>query len=130
MSPAGAAASMYRRVNLRGPIIALAVVGLAVWLITLIPGAAQARSAPAAVSGPWAAFDRECVNGPSPGQGNALSSCECWTRNLQAVAIGPAYALDTLDAADVGEGAAYTVPENIGNLAINQAMNGCGLYGG
>lgn len=66
-----------------------------------------------------------CVAGPSPGQGSTPEACVCWESHLEAVAILPAYAVDVLNAAQVGQGAAYTVRENIGNVAINNAMNGC-----
>lgn len=94
------------------------------------PGVSQARSIPTASVTAWAPFLAACQSGPSPGQGNSLEPCACWKQNLQAVAIGADDALDIINAATsyTSEAAAYTVPENIGNLSARDAMNGCDLY--
>ena len=89
---------------------------------------AIAQTPPTLHLGPWKAFLAACEAGPSPGQGNTAEACGCWRSNLQKVAVSPDYALDVLNNAEISGGQAYMVPENIGNVAINQAMNGCGLY--
>lgn len=115
-----------------GPLAASS--GLLAAVITLVlvlagGGASQARAAPVRpFSGPWAPFMTTCVAGPSPGQGNAPSACRCWKDRLEAVAIGAADALDILNAAQGVGGEAFMVPENIGNVSVNEAMQGCGLY--
>jgi hypothetical protein len=81
--------------------------------------------------GPWAQFVTECRSAPS-----SESSCECWTANLKAEAIEPDDALDALDAAElaadlVSPPRAYAVAANVsGDNALNQAAQGCGLFGG
>lgn len=94
------------------------------------PVAAHASMAVRAPVTAWTPFLAACQSGPSPGQGNSLEGCTCWKQNLQAVAIGADDALDIINAATsyTSEAAAYTVPENIGNLSARDAMNGCDLY--
>jgi hypothetical protein len=78
----------------------------------------------------WTRFQADCEAGPSPGQGNTPQSCVCWEANLRAEAIRPAYAVDALDAAQIGGGEAYTVPEKLGFGPVGLAMGGCWLYAG
>jgi hypothetical protein len=74
-------------------------------------------------------FHRACIAGPSPGQGSRSQSCLCWETHLQAAAVVPGYALQVLWAAQAGgQGLAYMVGQNIGNVAVSAAMSGCGLY--
>lgn len=131
MSPAGAGVRAFRtHTNKPAACTFLVIIGLAC-LVLLVPGSNQARAhnAPiAAISPSWAVFGADCEQGPSPGQGNTQSACECWETNLEAAAIQPDYAVDVINAAQVGGGAAYTVPENIGNVAVATAMQGCDLY--
>lgn len=78
----------------------------------------------------WSRFQADCEAGPSPGQGNTPQACACWEANLRAEAIRPAYAVDTLEAAQVPGGAAYTVPEKLRFGPVGFAMGGCWLYTG
>lgn len=131
MSPAGAGVRQFRtRTNKPIACTVLAVIALAAGVL-LIPGSqppARAAAPVAALSPAWSEFQADCVAGPAPGQGSSPTSCRCWEQNLQAVAIMPDYAVDALDAAQVGGGPAYMTLENIGNLAISNAAQGCGLY--
>ena len=113
--------------------LAIIIAGIiAITLIaTQIPGPTSQALAQTPVTlhlGPWEGFLAACEAGPSPGQGNTAEACGCWRSNLQKAAILPTYALEVLNSAELSGGQAYMVPENIGNVAINQAMNGCGLY--
>ena len=132
MSPAGAGAARYIRKSHRGlawgVLLAVGFVGL-----LFIPGGGSAahastRAPVAALSPAWAEFQVDCVAGPSPGQGSAPASCRCWESNLAQAEILPAYAVDALDAAQVGGGPAYTVGENLSGGMVGDAMEGCGLY--
>jgi hypothetical protein len=133
MSPAGSAAASFRRVRrgpyVTGPLLVAALVGL---VLVLSGGrTAHTRLAPpvAALSPAWAEFQRDCVSGPSPGQGSSPSGCRCWEAHLEAAAIVPGYAVSVLWAAQAGgDGLAYMVGQNIGNVAVSAAMSGCGLY--
>jgi hypothetical protein len=51
----------------------------------------------------------------------------CWESHLEAAAIVPGYAVDALNAAQVGGGAAYTVGENLAGGPVGWAMASCGL---
>ena len=132
MSPAGAGVRQFRtRTNKPIAYSLLAVVALTVCVFAFNGSSSTpvAHAAPVAAYTPaWNEFQADCVAGPAPGQGSTPQACLCWETNLQAVAILPAYAVDALNAAQVGGGAAYTVPQNLGNLAISNAMQGCGLY--
>jgi hypothetical protein len=88
----------------------------------------QALTASVAPLPGWARFQADCKEGPSPGQGNSAQSCVCWEANLRAEAIRPAYAVDALDAAQVGVAEADTVPEKLGFGPVGWAMGGCWLY--
>jgi hypothetical protein len=48
--------------------------------------------------------------------------------HLEAVDTYPAYAQQVLVAAEAGQRLAYTVQENLGNVAVNRAMDGCRVY--
>ena len=130
MSPAGAGVRQFRkRTNVPYACTVLAVIALAAGVL-LIPGSqppARAAAPVAALPG-WQEFQSNCESGPAPGQGSSPASCVCWESNLEAAAILPAFAVDVLNAAQVGGGPAYMTLENIGNLAIRQAAQGCGLY--
>lgn len=131
MSPAGAGVARFRESPRAAQFIGPALVVAAVGLVLLLAGGGAARTyrtAPvAALSPAWNEFQADCVAGPARGQGSSPASCVCWEGNLAQAAIDPDYALDVLNAAQVGGGPAYTVPENIGNFAVNNAMQGCGL---
>lgn len=88
----------------------------------------QAVTASAAPLPGWATFQAACEAGPSPGQGNPPQACKCWEANLRSEAIRPAYAVDALDAAQVGGGEAYTVSEKLGYGPVGWAMGGCWVY--
>ncbi len=132
MSPAGGATAHYR--DLRpGRYLPLALLLVAlVGPFIIFSGARVARvvQAPvAALSPAWSEFQRDCTAGPSPGQGSTPQACLCWESHLQAEAIVPGYAVDELNAAQVGGGPAYTVPENLAGGPVGSTMAGCGLYG-
>ena len=131
MSPAGAGVRSFRaHTNTPYACTVLAVIALAVGVL-LIPGSqppARAAARAAALSPAWNGFQADCTAGPAPGQGSTPSACVCWEGQLQAEAIQPAYAVDALDAAQVGGGAAYTVGENLSGGPVGSAMAGCGLY--
>lgn len=133
MSPAGAGIKQFRtHTNTAYVCTVVAVLALAAGVL-LIPGSqppARAAAPVAALSPAWSEFQADCTAGPAPGQGSTPSACVCWETNLQAVAIQPAFAVDVLDAAQVGGGPAYMTLENIGNTAVNQAAQGCGLNQG
>ena len=109
----------------------LATAGLAVALLLLTGGGSPAHaSAPvtvAAFSPAWAQFQQACVSGGAPGQGEPAAARECWEGNLEQAAIVPGYALDVLNAAQVGGGQAYMVGENLSGGPVGWAMQGCGL---
>lgn len=109
----------------------LATAGL-ISIVLLMSGGSAAhasiRAPVAALSPAWNDFQADCVAGPSPGQGSTPEACVCWETNLRAAAIMPSYAVDALDAAQVGGGQAFTVGENLGGSALGAAMAGCGLY--
>ncbi len=132
MSPAGAGIAHFRDgprpAQFIGPALVVAAVGLVLLLSGGSPARAHAAAPPlAALSPAWSEFQADCVSGPSPGQGSAPEACVCWESHLQAAGIVPGYAVDALNAAQVGGGPAYTVLQNIGNLTINNAAQGCGL---
>ena len=131
MSPAGGGAILYiARPHKRLAWTILASAGL-LSIVVLMSGGnaahASTRAPVAALSPAWNEFQADCVAGPSPGQGSTPQACICWESNLQAAAIVPAYAVDALDAAQVGEGPAYTVGENLAGGPVGGAMAGCGL---
>ena len=132
MSPAGAGIAHFRVGPRPAQFIGPALVVAAVGLVLLLSGGSAAHASPRSAVAPltpaWAEFQQNCVDGPAPGQGNPGAACVRWERNLVAAAIVPGYGLDVLIAAQEGQGAAYTVLENIGNEAVNNAAQGCGLY--
>ena len=134
MSPAGAGVARFRDAARPAPFIGAGLLALAfVALVFLLGGGSAAhastRAPVAALSPAWGEFQADCVAGPAPGQGSTPQACVCWESNLEAAAIVPGYAVDALDAAQVGGGPAYTVSENLaGDPAIGDAMQGCGLY--
>ena len=133
MSPAGAGVAHFRDAARPAPFIgagllALAFVALLFLLRSGIPAHASTPAPVAALSPAWSGFQADCVAGPAPGQGSTPLACVCWETNLQAAAIQPGYAVDALDAAQVGGGPAYTVGENLAGGMVGEAMQGCGLY--
>ncbi|MGO9821957.1 MAG: hypothetical protein ACLPTJ_15090 [Solirubrobacteraceae bacterium] len=132
MSPAGAGVRQFRTHTNKPVIGAVLAVAALVGCMLLIPAGSQARAhtAPpvAALSPAWAEFQSDCVSGPAPGQGSTPQACVCWEGNLQAEVVVPGYAVDALNAAQLGGGPAFTVLQNIGNVAISNAAQGCGLY--
>jgi hypothetical protein len=130
MSPAGAGVERFRESPRAAQFIGPALVVVAVGLVLLLSGGSRAHASPApiaALSPAWAEFQRDCVAGPAPGQGSAPEACVCWEQNLVASAIVPGYAVDSLNAARVGGGPAYTVSENLAGGPVGWAGNGCGL---
>ena len=132
MSPAGFGPSNFRTLRL-APCMGAGLLGVMLIALILLLGSgstahATVRASSAPLSVAWSEFQGDCVAGPSPGQGNAPAACVCWEQNLQAVAILPGYAVDALDAAQVGGGPAYTVGENLAGGMVGDAMQGCGLY--
>ena len=133
MSPAGAGVAHFRDAARPAPFIGAGLLaGAFVALVFLLgsgsPAHASTPAPVAALSPAWAEFQGDCVAGPSPGQGSTPQACVCWESNLQAAAIVPGYAVDALDAAQVGGGPAYTVRENLAGGPVGGAMAGCGLY--
>lgn len=131
MSPAGAGAVRYiPKPHRRLAWMILVTAGLLSILFVMSRGsAAHASTRPVVAALPgWAQFQSDCTAGPAPGQGSTPQACVCWEGNLQAEAIQPAYAVDALNAAQVGGGAAYTVGENLPGGPVGDAMAGCGLY--
>ena len=118
----------------RAPEIGLAApLVVAVLIVASALSVAWQRHAVAASVAPlpgWTRFQADCEAGPSPGQGNTPQACGCWEANLRAEAIRPAYAVDALDAAQVGGGEGYTVPEKLASSPVGWAMDGCWLYAG
>lgn len=113
-------------------LVALATVRALLAGVSPVTGqrAATAQAAPVVRALPgWAEFQSDCVAGPSPGQGSTPRARRCWAAHLQAAAIVPDYAVDALNAAQAGgNGEAFMVLEDIGNVAIRGAAQGCGLY--
>ena len=132
MSPAGSGAIRYiPKPHKRLAWTVLATAGLlSILLLTSGGSAAHAstRTPVAALSPAWNEFQADCTAGPTPGQGSTPQACVCWEGQLQAEAILPGYAVDALDAAEVGGGAGYMVPENLAGGMVGDAMQGCGLY--
>ena len=131
MSPAGAGIARYRPREHRTA--AWAILAAATLLTTILlssGGSAHAStSAPAVAALPGRGqFQAACEQGPSPGQGNTGESCVCWEANLEAAAIMPGYAVDALNAAQVGGGPAYTVPQNLAGGLLGPAIYGCAPY--
>jgi hypothetical protein len=133
VSPAGSGAIRYiPKPQKRLAWTILATAGLLSILLLMSGGSAAHASTRApvdALSLGWAEFQADCTAGPAPGQGSTPLACVCWEGQLQAAAILPAYAVDALDAAQVGGGPAFTVGENLGGSALGAAMAGCGLRG-
>ena len=131
MSPAGGGIAHFREPPRPAQFIGPALVVAAVGLVLLLSGGSAThayRTAPvAALSPAWSEFQQDCVSGPAPGQGSSPEACVCWEGNLVQAAITPGYAVDALNAAQVGGGPAYTVGENLAGGLLGPAMNGCGL---
>ena len=132
MSPAGAGVAHFRNAPRPAPFIGAgllvgAFVALAFLLSSGSPAHASTPAPVAALSPAWSEFQTDCTAGPAPGQGSTPQACVCWEGQLQAAAILPGYAVDALDAAQVGGGPSYTVGENLAGGPVGSAMASCGL---
>lgn len=129
MSPAGAAAASYRDVRIAPFVTGVVLVAVVGGLVLLGGGrAAHAAQAPVAPLLPaWAAFQADCVAGPSPGQGFPAVGCRCWEAHLERVDIPPPFAVGILLTAQGSADERWMVVQNLGQIGAWDEMDGCDL---